>query len=109
LKLNKNSDQLTLYPNEAIRSIMLKREIKLKFFKISFYEATSWGFESTERKYFKTHKDARRYAVKLVKYLKKLTKESGDYEFIEIENEKDEVVEAWRAEEGKVVHYSNGW
>jgi hypothetical protein len=88
---------------------MLKREIKLKFFKISFYEATSWGFESTERKYFKTHKDARRYAVKLVKYLKKLTKESGDYEFIEIENEKDEVVEAWRAEEGKVVHYSNGW
>jgi hypothetical protein len=41
--------------------------------------------------------------------LKKLAKESGDYEFIEIENEKDEVMEAWRSEEGKVVHYSNGW
>jgi hypothetical protein len=88
---------------------MLKGEIKPKFFKISFYEATSWGFEPTETKYFKTYKDARRYAMRLVKYLKKLAKESGDYEFIEIENEKDEVVEAWRSEEGKVVHYSNGW
>jgi hypothetical protein len=86
---------------------MLRGEIKPKFFKISFYEATSWGFEPTETKYFKTHKDARRYAIKLVKYLKRLAKESGDYEFIEIE--KDKVVEAWRSEEGKVVHYSNGW
>jgi hypothetical protein len=88
---------------------MLKGEIKPKFFKISFYEATSWGFEPAETKYFKTHKYARKYAMKLVKCLEQSVKESDDYEFIEIENEGDEVVEAWRAEEGKVVHYPNGW
>lgn len=88
---------------------MFKGEIKPKFFKVSFYEATNWGFEPTETKYFRTHKDARRYAIKLVKYLKQVAKESGDYEFIEIENEEDEVVEAWRAEDRKVVHYPNGW
>ena len=88
---------------------MLKGEIKPKFFKVSYWEATSWGFEPTGTKYFKTHENAARYALKLVKDLELMAQESDDYEFIEIKNEEDEVIEAWRTEEGKVVHYPDGW
>jgi hypothetical protein len=88
---------------------MLKGEIKPIFFKVSFYEATSWGFEPCVTKYFKTLRDARQYALKLVKELKEISKETDDYEFIEIKNKIDEALEVWRAEDGKVVHYPNGW
>ena len=88
---------------------MLKGEIKLKFFKVSYFEATNWGFEPIETKYFVAKKDARRYALKLIKHLNESTKYSDDYEFVQIETERDEIVEAWRAEERKVVHYTDGW
>ena len=84
---------------------MLKGEIKPKFFKVSYWEATNWGYEPIGTKYFKTHKDAKRYALRLVKILKQSAKNSDDWESVEIENEEGIKLDFWRAEEGKVIYY----
>lgn len=84
---------------------MLKGEIKPKFFKVSYWEATTWGYEPVVTKYFKAHTDAKRYALRLVKGLKRIAKESDDWESVEIENEEGMKLDFWRAEEGKVVYY----
>lgn len=89
-------------------------EISLKFFRVCYQEATNRGFDSVGMKYFEGSdgglEHALAYAQKLVKdSLEPSAEVSGDYESVIIENEEGEIVEAWRAEEGKVVHYPKGW
>ena len=84
---------------------MERGEIKPDFFRVTFYI----GYEPTEIRYFKTLENAREYAKKLIKDLKEIAKTSDDYDWIEITDEELNTIESWRAEEGKVVHYPNGW
>jgi len=90
---------------------MLRGEIEPKFFKVRYFEATTWGLEPVPvcTKYFETREDAREWALKLVKDLEENGTDAEDYEFVEITDEKDEAVEIWRWEDMKVVHYPNGW
>lgn len=88
----------------------LSGEIFPKFFRVSYEEATNRGFEPANMKYFGLHEHARKYAQKLVKDdLEQSAEETDDYEAVTIEDEAGEIVEAWRAEDGKVVHYPKGW
>ncbi|MBI2005492.1 MAG: hypothetical protein HYS80_01895 [Candidatus Aenigmarchaeota archaeon] len=84
---------------------MLKGEIKPKFFKVRYWEATNWGYEPVGTKYFKNRKDAKRYALRLVKILKQSVKKSDDWESVDIDNEEGIKLDFWRAEEGKVIYY----
>lgn len=86
-------------------------EIDLKFLKVYYEEATMKGFDPVNIKYFPREKlkSAKRYAEKLVEdILTPSAAKSDDYNGVLIENEAGEVVDVWRAEDGKVVHYPGG-
>jgi hypothetical protein len=92
------------------RFLLMKGEIKPKFFKVVFYEPDSWGYVPTRQKYFKDLESARKYAKILLKELKELAKSGSlDYEYIEITDEKDNSVELWRNENCQIIHYPNNW
>lgn len=81
-----------------------------KIFRVSSEYPTNFGYEKAGIKLFSTRSKARKYALTLVKDLRETAKESDDDENVQIEDiSKSDIVEAWRAEDGKVVHYPKGW
>lgn len=87
----------------------IKGEIRPRFFRVNYWEPTNFGEMVTELKYFKTREDAKRFALRVVKRMGKEYKGTRDMPVVEIVNENDNVIMAWRMENGKVVGYPQGW
>jgi len=87
----------------------LEGEIHPEFFRCNYWEPTNFGDEITCAKYFATREDAERFALKLVEEMKEGYEESDDMPHVEIVDQDDSVLKAWRMEGGRVVEYPNGW
>lgn len=87
----------------------IKGEIRPQFFRVNYWEPTNFGEIITELKYFKTREDAKRFSLRLVKRMEKEYKGTRGMPVVEIVDESDDVIMAWRMENGKVVEYPQGW
>jgi len=82
-----------------------------KFFKVAYFEYTPRGYEHGKWVFFKKIEDARAHVTTemLPEFRKMIKKEPvSEGEYIEIQDEGGESVEAWLEEERKVTHLPKG-
>lgn len=87
----------------------IKGEIRPRFFRVNYWEPTNLGEIIAELKYFNAREDAKRFSLRLVKRMEKEYKGTRNMPVVEIVDESDNVIIAWRMENGKVVRYPEGW
>ena len=85
----------------------IKGEIRPRFLRVNYWEPTNFGNILTVAKYFRAIVDAKRFAKRIAKRMQKKYQESiwVVQPLIEIVDECDNVIMAWRMENGKVVGY----
>lgn len=78
--------------------------------RVYWQQPQSYGYSKDNIKFFKDKKSAMPYALEMVKELKGVAQDSDDDDAVIIEDiKKDEVIEAWRNENGKIEHFPKGW